>query len=203
MTKMTLPMARMPAAIAESVAAVLNVHGLSLSPDLLSEIGNNTTQALFALDEPLMRYELGYTETYDLRRAYQVHGLEDVELLAAIIRLEQFEGTASDVTDLCHLAELAGLPWREMFPDVIPGSPALPPSSEASEERDGEASTPLTAPSRSGCAPSTADLLSVGQTLRALAAAGRPNADTAEVLARVGEWLADTAKAELAKGKAA
>jgi hypothetical protein len=47
---MTLPMADMPAAISESIAVTLKAHGLSLSPDILREIGNNTTQALCALD---------------------------------------------------------------------------------------------------------------------------------------------------------
>lgn len=113
MTKMTLPMVEMPGVIRESVRAVLCVHGLTLSPDLLREIGNNTTQALYGIDENL-----------------------------------------------------------------------------DSEESD-------------AAMPSTADRLAVGQTLRALAAAGRPNAETAEALARVGDWLANTAKAELAKDKAA
>lgn len=76
-----------------------------------------------------------------------------------------------------------------------------------SKEHDGAGAhlpaTPQPAPSCSGCTPPAADLLAVGETLRALAAAGRPNPDTAEVLARVGQWLADTARAKLAKGRAA
>lgn len=48
---MTLPLAAMPAAISESVAVALKAHGLSFSPDLLSEIGRNVAQALCALDE--------------------------------------------------------------------------------------------------------------------------------------------------------
>ncbi len=50
MTKMTLPMEQMPSAISESVTAVLQAHGLTLSPELLRELGNNVTQALWALD---------------------------------------------------------------------------------------------------------------------------------------------------------
>lgn len=56
---MTLPVKEMPAAISESVELVLKAHGLSLSPDLLSEIGRNTTQALFSLDEGLTRPDTG------------------------------------------------------------------------------------------------------------------------------------------------
>lgn len=101
-----------------------------------------------------MTYELGYGASFELRKAYMAHGLTDVELLEAIVRLEQFEGTAEDIANLCHLAELAHLPWRELFPDVIPernDSPALPPSSEANEERDGDVASPTPAPSRSVC----------------------------------------------------
>lgn len=45
--------------------------------------------------------------------------------------------------------------------------------------------------------PSTADRLRVGATMRALAAAGHPNPETAEVLARVGDWLVEAAQAEV------
>lgn len=103
MTKMILPVAAMPSAISESIAVTLRAHGLTFSPELLAEIGRNTTQALFA---------------YDL---------------------------ASEVEE-----------------------------------------------------PSVADRLAVGDTLRCLAAAGQPNADTAPALARVGSWLRDGARAELA-----
>lgn len=51
--------------------------------------------------------------------------------------------------------------------------------------------------------PSAGDRLAVGSTLRALAANGTPNAETAEVLERVGVWLADLARRELAGVKAA
>lgn len=113
--RMTLPVAAMPAAIADTVAVTLRAHGLSLSPELLSELGRNTTQALYALDES--------------------------------------------------------------------GAFERPPSGE---------------------------LLSVGQTLRALAHAGgrpgAPHADTAPVLLRVGDWLVESARADLGTvkgGKAA
>ncbi len=45
--------------------------------------------------------------------------------------------------------------------------------------------------------PSAADRLAVGQTLRSLAHARHPNAQTAELLSRVGEWLSAIARAEL------
>ena len=99
---MTLPMAAMPAAISKSVTDVLAVHGLSLSADLLREIGRNCTQVLYNLD-----------------------------------------------------------PTLEIEP------------------------------------PTLGERLSTGETLRALAAAGAPNAGTAEVLARVGDWLSAIARAEL------
>ena len=53
--------------------------------------------------------------------------------------------------------------------------------------------------------PSTADRLSVGQTLRMLARTA-PGDGTREALARVGEWLTEGAQSEInrgAKGKAA
>lgn len=105
---MVLPMERMPSAISDTVAVTLRAHGLALTPELLAEIGRNTTQALFAIDES---------------------------------------------------------------PDV---------------ER-----------------PEVGELLSVGETLRALAAAGRPNPETAQALARVGAWLSGMARAELEKGSKA
>jgi len=58
---MTLPVAAMPAAISDSVAAVLRVHGISIPPDILIEIGKNATQALFGLDVSLDDNE-AYTE---------------------------------------------------------------------------------------------------------------------------------------------
>lgn len=103
MIKMTLPMAAMSSVISESIASALKAHGLSFSPELLDELGNNVTQALWVLDPT-----------------------------------------------------------------------------------DGEH-------------PSVADRLAVGDALRCLAAAGQPNADTAPVLARVGAWLRDGARAELAE----
>jgi hypothetical protein len=88
---MSLPMADMPAAISDSIAVTLKAHGLSLSPDVLRELGTNT-----------------------------------------------------------------------------------------------------------------AEMLAVAETLRSLAHAGRPNHETAVALARVGNWLADAARAELAaKGRSA
>lgn len=45
--------------------------------------------------------------------------------------------------------------------------------------------------------PSMADRLAVGETLRSLAMMGRPNAEVARALDRVGSWLTRTAKAEL------
>ncbi len=104
MTKMmTLPAANVPTAISEGVAAALNAHGLSLSPDLLDKIVHSSTQALVAIDESLV---------------------SDAE-------------------------------------------------------------------------PTMADRLAVGETLRALAMMGRPNAATARALDRVGAWLTRTAKAEM------
>ena len=50
---------------------------------------------------------------------------------------------------------------------------------------------------------STADALAAGQTMRALAASGTPNAHTAAVLARVGEWLVERALTEMKGAKAA
>jgi hypothetical protein len=44
-------MKALPDAIAESVRAVLHVHGLHLSDELLREIGNNTAQIIVSLDE--------------------------------------------------------------------------------------------------------------------------------------------------------
>lgn len=107
-TRMTLPMDKMPSAIAESVATTLRAHGLTLSPELLREIGNNTTQALWDLEE------------------------------SGAFGIEQ---------------------------------------------------------------PTIGERMSVGETLRALAAAGRPNESTAPMLERVGTWLAGAARAELAAEK--
>lgn len=169
---MTLPMAAMPAVIAESLKSVLAAHGYAIARQqpvcgppfievhaldepataaVLREVGNNTTQALFAIDESEAFHSLGFGLTYELRRAYLEHGLDDIAALAAIIRLEQGVGSVADVERLQELAELAGLPWAELFPDVK--SPTPPPNGEASEERGGavEPSTPVPAPSRSGC----------------------------------------------------
>ncbi len=51
------------------------------------------------------------------------------------------------------------------------------------------------------CTPSAGDRLAVGSTLRALAANGTPNAETAEVLERVGVWLVECALTEIAERK--
>lgn len=58
-TKMTLPLAEMPAAISDSIAVTLKAHGLTFSPELLGELGRNTAQALCALDENLLRPDDG------------------------------------------------------------------------------------------------------------------------------------------------
>lgn len=50
MIKMTLPMASMPSVIRESIATALLAHGLTLSDDMLDELGRNVTQALWSLD---------------------------------------------------------------------------------------------------------------------------------------------------------
>jgi hypothetical protein len=50
-TRLLVPMKALPDAIAESVRAVLHVHGLHLSDELLREIGNNTAQIIVSLDE--------------------------------------------------------------------------------------------------------------------------------------------------------
>lgn len=214
---MTLPMAGMPAVISQSVADVLRAHGyviarrvpttapvgvpmiaVELGPDeaaeVIRECGRNTTQALFVLDEP--RYELGYGSTFKLRKAWMEHNLSDADLLSAICRLERGDGTPADIADLCHLAELADLPWRELFPDVFE-SAASPPSGAVVEERDGAEAPPppsQPAPSRSVCTPlKPGDAIAAGHTLRALAQQNRPNAQTAEVLGRVGDWLVEVA----------
>lgn len=55
MTKMmNLPAASVPQAIATSLGAVINGHGLSFSADLLDEIVHATVQSLIALDESLV-----------------------------------------------------------------------------------------------------------------------------------------------------
>jgi len=105
-SKMTLPLAAMPAAISQSVADVLKVHGLTLTPDLLRELGNNVTQALYGLDVSL--------------------GLEE---------------------------------------------------------------------------PSVGERFATGHSLVALAHAGHPNEEAASALGRVGEWLRQTALAELVAEK--
>lgn len=51
--------------------------------------------------------------------------------------------------------------------------------------------------------PSMADKLAVGETLRMLAVLGRPNAETAKSLGRVGEWLTEHAQDAISKGRAA
>lgn len=53
MSQMKLPMAQCPSVISESVAKVLLVHGVTLAPDILNELGRNVTQALYSLDESL------------------------------------------------------------------------------------------------------------------------------------------------------
>jgi hypothetical protein len=107
-----LPLAAMPAVIADGIATTLLARGLTLSPDMLRELGRNVAQTLCAIDELAM----------------------------------------------CEAEE-----------------------------------------------PPIAERLAVGETLRALAKNGYPNAETAEIFARVGEWLAEVAKfeAELAKGSKA
>lgn len=51
--KVTFDLKAAPAVIAESIRCVLKVYGLELTADLLRELGNNTAQALYSLDESL------------------------------------------------------------------------------------------------------------------------------------------------------
>ena len=51
---MTLPVASAPVAIGAGIAAALNAHALSLTPDILAEITESATRALLELDESLV-----------------------------------------------------------------------------------------------------------------------------------------------------
>lgn len=48
-------------------------------------------------------------------------GATDEERSAAR-RMLAFQGTEADVIALIPLAHLLGIPWREMFPDLVPES---------------------------------------------------------------------------------
>jgi hypothetical protein len=65
----------------------------------------------------IVRYELGWSGIASLRRAAASRGASSAEI-AAIDRLERFEAEAVDVERLEPLANLAGLPWRELFADI-------------------------------------------------------------------------------------
>lgn len=92
MTKMmTLPVASVPSAIADGLAAAVNAHGLSLSPDLLNEISSKTATALLALDEsmahdaePSMSDRLAVGETL---RALALMGRPNPETAKALERV--------------------------------------------------------------------------------------------------------------------
>ena len=62
-----------------------------------------------------------------------------------------------------------------------------------------ESSSPEGIPAPCSAVPSAEERLAIGETLRALAFQGTPNRATAPLLAKVGEWLRDVARAELAK----
>jgi hypothetical protein len=64
------------------------------------------------------RYTLGFLGIGELRQAARDHGAS-AEESAAIDRLDQFEAKASDIALLERLANLAGVPWRELFPATI------------------------------------------------------------------------------------
>lgn len=49
--RITLPLRAAPACLSESIAVTLRAHGLSLSAEILRELGNNLAQALVSLDE--------------------------------------------------------------------------------------------------------------------------------------------------------
>lgn len=53
MSKLILPLAEVPACVRESIDVCLKAHGLSLSPELLLELGNNVAQGLYSIDEQL------------------------------------------------------------------------------------------------------------------------------------------------------
>lgn len=63
----------------------------------------------------MVLYELGYSAVRALERAAKAHGASDAEL-AAIARFERGEARRVDIERLAPLAELAGLPWSELWP---------------------------------------------------------------------------------------
>lgn len=79
--------------------------------------------AIRSLQGSASMFLLGYGAVRDLRRAARAHGAADAEL-AAIDRLDAGTASIVDVGALEPLAELAGLPWRRLFPELVgaPGS---------------------------------------------------------------------------------
>ena len=51
MSRFHLEVREMPGVITESARAVFAAHGLTVTPEILREIGNNATQALASIDE--------------------------------------------------------------------------------------------------------------------------------------------------------
>ena len=51
--KVVMKLAEMPACIRDSIRTCLAAHGMTLSPELLVELGNNVAQGLTSLDEGL------------------------------------------------------------------------------------------------------------------------------------------------------
>lgn len=51
MSKLLLPLTAIPPCVRESIDVCLKAHGLSLSPELLTELGNNVAQGLYSIDE--------------------------------------------------------------------------------------------------------------------------------------------------------
>jgi len=85
--------------------------------------------------EPRTAYLAGFQVCYDLRRAGRKHGAGAAEL-AAISRMAKGKASCADVELLAPLAEVAGLPWAELYPEVL-GATELRPG-EAIEVCHGE-----------------------------------------------------------------
>lgn len=60
MTRLLLPLAEMPACITDSVRVCLAAHGLTLSEEVLVELGRNAAQALISIDETPIEDDVEY-----------------------------------------------------------------------------------------------------------------------------------------------
>lgn len=66
MSKLVLQLAEVPACVSESIDVCLKAHGLSLSRELLVELGNNVAQGLYSIDQQLEAFcSCGWSGTAD------------------------------------------------------------------------------------------------------------------------------------------